>query len=85
VIKEDPRLDFLSHLVGGVKQELGSQDELKINDFVKLEEPYNDEHVETYLDIETSPEESTEQDNSNEMKSFGLIFEQESRLVPMIC
>jgi histone H3/H4 len=78
VIKEDPRLDFLSHLVGGVKQELGSEDEVKTKDIVK-EEPNNDEHVGTYLDIETSPDESTEQDNSNEMKSLGLIFEQESR------
>jgi hypothetical protein len=39
----------------------------------------NDEHVGNYLDIEISPDESTEKDNANEMKSLGLIFEQESR------
>ena len=40
VIKEDPRLDFLSHLVkgmGGEKRESGSESKVKIRDTVKLE------------------------------------------------
>jgi hypothetical protein len=72
-----------ARMIGGHEVVIGT-----VGDLVNVQENnwseannVNLNHVAIDLDIETSPVENIEQDNSNKMKSFGLIFEQESRLV----
>lgn len=67
--------------IGGHEVVIGTVSDLVNVQGYNTNEANNDDHVEIDLDIETSPGESADQDNSNKMKSLRLIFEQESRLL----
>jgi len=69
-----------ARIIGGHEVIIGCVGDLVNVQENNVDEFNNENHVEINLEIETSPDESIEQDNLNKMKSFGLIFEQESSL-----
>jgi len=70
-----------ARIIGGHEVVIGCVGDLVNVQENNVDEFNNENHVEINLEIETSPDESIEQDNLNKMKSFRLIFEKESSLL----
>jgi len=70
-----------ARIIGGHEVVIGCVGDLVNVQENNVDEVNNENHVEINLEIETSPDENIEQDNLDKMKSFGLIFKQESSLL----